>query len=365
MALSTQRSTSDGTLVLLELSLLYFNRSEISVFIADILTEAGVPSADGVVWNWVGTTDNKISFTPAVPNGIEVLVKRSTAMDAPRHVYGLGAQFIFQTLDDNFTQVLRIAQEAVEGSTLEEVFNNLDMHGYQLKNVGAATDPNDAVSLSQYQADALGASVARVASEAARDTAVAAKVVVEASATAAANSATASSNSATASGNSATASATSASAAAGSASTATTQAGIATTKASEAAASAAAALVSENNAEAAAASIDVPNVVYRTGATGAIPLPSGTTAERPAAGSIWLRYNTTLGQYEAFDGTNWGAVGGGATGAPGNEVFHLNDQIVTASYTIPAGKNAGSFGPIELADGAVVTVPDGAAWTIV
>jgi hypothetical protein len=55
----------------------------------------------------------------------------------------------------------------------------------------------------------------------------------------------------------------------------------------------------------------------------------------------------------------------GATGATGNPVFFLNDQTVTGSYSIPSGKNAGTFGPITVNSGVTVTVPSGSVWTIV
>ena len=39
-------------------------------------------------------------------------------------------------------------------------------------------------------------------------------------------------------------------------------------------------------------------------------IPSGTTAERGVAGQGSIRYNTTGSQFEGFDGTNWGSLGG-------------------------------------------------------
>jgi hypothetical protein len=46
-----------------------------------------------------------------------------------------------------------------------------------------------------------------------------------------------------------------------------------------------------------------------------------------------------------------------------NPVFHLNDAELFVDYQIPAGKNAGTFGP--LATKANVNVPEGSTWTIV
>lgn len=61
----------------------------------------------------------------------------------------------------------------------------------------------------------------------------------------------------------------------------------------------------------------------------------------------------------------WGQIGGGATGNGGNQVFVLNDQTVTASYTIPSTKNATSAGPITIDNGVTVDVSTGSTWVIV
>jgi hypothetical protein len=53
-------------------------------------------------------------------------------------------------------------------------------------------------------------------------------------------------------------------------------------------------------------------------------------------------------------------VGGGK-----DHAFFLNDKTINYNYTIPTGKNAGSFGPITVAGGVTVTVPAGSTWSIV
>lgn len=106
--------------------------------------------------------------------------------------------------------------------------------------------------------------------------------------------------------------------------------------------------------------------VARTSATGSASTPAGTTAQRdasPAAG--YFRFNTTLGKFEGYNGTAWGAVGGGATGGGSDDIFIENGQTVTTNYTITSGKNAMSAGPITIASGIVVTVPSGSNWVVV
>jgi hypothetical protein len=79
-------------------------------------------------------------------------------------------------------------------------------------------------------------------------------------------------------------------------------------------------------------------------------------ASTPATNAI------SVGTYYA---NLWLAIGGGATGSGGNQVFVENDQTVTSSYTITSGKNAMSAGPITVNTGVTVTVPDNSTWVIV
>ena len=57
--------------------------------------------------------------------------------------------------------------------------------------------------------------------------------------------------------------------------------------------------------------------------------------------------------------------GGGAVGAGTDKVFYENDQTVTQSYTISAGKNAMAAGPLAVASGKTITIPSGSELTIV
>ena len=98
--------------------------------------------------------------------------------------------------------------------------------------------------------------------------------------------------------------------------------------------------------------------------TDAMLIPVGTTAQRPTGAAGYLRFNTTQGAFEGYNGTAWGSIGGGATGGGTDQMFYLNGQTVNNSYSIPSGQNAGTFGPITVASGAVVTVPSGSTWTV-
>ena len=70
--------------------------------------------------------------------------------------------------------------------------------------------------------------------------------------------------------------------------------------------------------------------------TTALKIPVGTTAQRPGSPATGeLRFNSTLGSAEIYNGSAFAAVGGGAgaTGGGSDEVFFESDTNVTTSYT--------------------------------
>ena len=95
--------------------------------------------------------------------------------------------------------------------------------------------------------------------------------------------------------------------------------------------------------------------------TGALTLPVGTEAQRPTAVKGMFRFNDDEDQFEGYDGTEWGAVGGGNTAVVGWE----NQVTVAENYTITTDYNMMSAGPITIDSGYSVTVPSGSVWTIV
>jgi len=202
MAYSTQRALSDGTLREVLLTIGFIDRKDINVFLDDLpMTETGaVPSSD-ITYEWI--TDNLIRFSEDIPDGSEILIQRSTELGSVLNVFSAGASFDDPTMDENFLQLLYIAQEAREGSSLAEVFQDIDMHGYQLNNLGTATEPGNAVPLHQMQAESTWAYQSRVAAEAAAAAAVSARNAAQLSESNAAGSASAAAGSASAANTSA------------------------------------------------------------------------------------------------------------------------------------------------------------------
>ena len=142
--------------------------------------------------------------------------------------------------------------------------------------------------------------------------------------------------------------------------------------------------------------------------TGAVLISKGTTAERPAGVSGKLRFNTTTSEFEGYTGVAWASVGGSAivndtttatniypllasatSGTastlntsnakllykPSTGEFQasalvasnglvVNSATVAVSYSIAAGNNAMSSGPITVNGGITVTVPSGSRWVV-
>ena len=112
-----------------------------------------------------------------------------------------------------------------------------------------------------------------------------------------------------------------------------------------------------------AATASVPNNLNFSG-TGTITVPVGTTGQRPSPTSGMIRYNTTENSFEGYAAGQWGSIGGGATGAGGDQVFYENELTVTADYTLTTSRNAMSTGPITINSGITVTVPTNQRWVI-
>jgi hypothetical protein len=140
----------------------------------------------------------------------------------------------------------------------------------------------------------------------------------------------------------------------------------------------------------------------------AMLIPKGATGDRPTGVSGYLRFNTTTSEFEGYNGSAWASVGGAAISndtSTASNIYPLsaaatsgtastlytsnakflykpstgelqaselvasngivvNSQTVSASYTIAAGTNAMSTGPVSVASGQSVTVASGSRWVV-
>ena len=183
---SVQIAVSDGTLTRIALSIEYFERDDITLYRNLELT----PLVLGTDWQWDGNTHINLLTNIPVPLGNYITVRRNTNIDRAFNIYDGGASFSRETLDENFKQMIYLAQEFTEGNGLTGLFFPLDMHVFQIKNLGTPTDPKDAVT-KEYVDDAnaiqdntfanrqVAQDQAVAASQAAQDVAVAASQAVQ------------------------------------------------------------------------------------------------------------------------------------------------------------------------------------------
>lgn len=154
---SVQREQSDGSLNRISVRVPYFSKDDIHVYVDDVEINSSATEQSTYTWRWDG---DYIAITPNVASGSEVLVRRITPINEAIHIFDGRSEFDDQSMDENFQQLMYIAQEYSEGSGIKDVFSDINMHGYKIRNVGWATDDDDVVTYGQYKKDADGAKVA-------------------------------------------------------------------------------------------------------------------------------------------------------------------------------------------------------------
>ena len=105
------------------------------------------------------------------------------------------------------------------------------------------------------------------------------------------------------------------------------------------------------------------------GHTDGMRIPVGTTAQRPTGANGVIRYNSTDGTYEGYNGSSWGSLGGagyfqgengdiGAASAKG-DIFRSHEQTLNTNVTIAGTDNSMCAGPLTIASGVTLTVSSG------
>lgn len=352
--------TANGSTTIFSYPFLILNAGDLKVYFDSIEVPTGF-SVSGVG----SSVGGDVTFDTAPGNGVVVKLLRRMILERTTD-YIEGGALRANVLDSDFDRAVMMLQDTRADAASIVEFEALN--GLIESNIQLVQDKADEAEASATAAAASASAASGSAS----------------SASSSASTATTQAGVATTQAGIATtqagAAASSASSASTSASTAMTQAGIATAAAGTASSAAtgassaqSAAIAAAEDAEdcataAAASAADAENRVPKTSDTGSAVMPTGTSAQRDAVpGHGYTRFNTTLRTLETYDDVAmaWVPAGQGATGPVGNPVFYENDQTVTGDYTLPGNKNAMSTGPITIADGATVTISDGATWVIV
>jgi len=108
--------------------------------------------------------------------------------------------------------------------------------------------------------------------------------------------------------------------------------------------------------------------------TEALRIPVGTTAQRPGTPATGdLRFSSTDGAAEIYNGSSWAPVGGGGlfkgengeVGTAPGDIFRINEQTLNTDTTIDADENASCTGPLTVASGVTLTVTSGGTLAII
>lgn len=142
-----QTEVSDGTLHVINVGLQYFGQNDISVY----LNLGDTPLVEGTDYQWTSST--AITFLAGgvfpggiVPAGDTIVLRRLTEADTMLNILDGGAPFNRFTLDENYRQLLFLAQESTEGVGLNEIRQNLNMHDYRIVNLGDPVSAKDAAN---------------------------------------------------------------------------------------------------------------------------------------------------------------------------------------------------------------------------
>ncbi len=89
---------------------------------------------------------------------------------------------------------------------------------------------------------------------------------------------------------------------------------------------------------------------------------SATVPASPVTGDLWL--DVSSGVLYIFIGDTDGAQWVEFAGNAGPSVIAQTQRVIQASFTFADGFNGFSVGPVEIADGYTVTVPENATWMV-
>lgn len=88
---------------------------------------------------------------------------------------------------------------------------------------------------------------------------------------------------------------------------------------------------------------------------------SSSSVVNAEVGDLWIDSTASASPLlKTYTGSEWVQLGGSD-----NVFVRLNLQSIEEDYTMPSGYNGVTAGPITIADGVTVTIPDGSAWSIV
>lgn len=135
MAFSWQESVKPAGTQDIQCDIEYLDKSYIHVYL---------DGAETTAFTWTSSTNIRLN-SPLSAETVVLLI-RKTAREYLYIEFASGAPFIEGNVDTQNTQFLHLAQELVEGRSIEGFYGDINMHRYRITNMGDPVDARDAAN---------------------------------------------------------------------------------------------------------------------------------------------------------------------------------------------------------------------------
>ena len=139
-------SEGSRTLYPVDFGLGYLDKSHVYVYKGNLLEDHTIQTQ----YAWIN--DNQIELSTPLLEGEQLVIRRITPKNQLINNYEDGSRLIEKNLDDSYKQSLMVIEELQDGLINVDVVKDLDMRGFQIKNLGAPSHELDAVN-KQYVDD--------------------------------------------------------------------------------------------------------------------------------------------------------------------------------------------------------------------
>ena len=135
LAFSWQESTVPAGTQDIQCDIEYLDKSYIHVYL---------DGAETTAFTWTSSTNIRLNLPLSAETA--VLLLRKTEREYLYIEFASGAPFIEGNVDTQNTQFLHLAQELVEGRSIEGFYGDINMHRYRITNLGDPVDSRDAAN---------------------------------------------------------------------------------------------------------------------------------------------------------------------------------------------------------------------------